>query len=541
MFDGRGRGSRRTAHLVIGLLVAWGCSRKQNANAAEELLPAAPVAAVITAPLAGVAQHLSELFARAAQIPGGEQLEANRRIAAAQLGFDPLSKDGLSSAGLDPDKGAALALTTSDRPPAWVAAVPVSNQDTFAKTLDRLRERAGLTDRAEETRNGTRIVTFSRPGVAGRIAHGFVRGYAVVARGADPAAEVAGAAGRKAEQSLSTAERLRSAREDIGPQDLTVLAAEGTLAFRGAAARTLPGALPGETAIGITGTAAGVSAKVAYRARDDEVAKIRATLPGGAGALAALLPADAPVRMRLGLQPAEVLQQARRIPEIAQAMDALRAGGADPLRDIAPALAPGAAVAIGLSPTANLAALVDYGILDWRTRSPFDSLQLVAVAPVADEARLAAALESLAKALPKAGAQVQRIADGWQVRYPGGEGPRFGIATVSGRKVAWLAGGFGTREVGGILSQAKDPSSVPPVLSQDPGAAVRIDLGALAARVRSLPDSTYGRGPQAYVARSLVGQIIEPLSTLRVTAAAVPTDRGLRAEIDLAIAPAGQR
>jgi hypothetical protein len=319
-----------------------------------------------------------------------------------------------------------------------------------------------------------------------------------------------------------------------------VLAAEGTLGFRGTAARALPGALAGETAIGITGTSAGVSAKISYRGSADEAARIRAALPGGAGGLAALLPADAPVRMRLGLQPSEVLRQARRVPEIAQAMDALAAGGIDPLRDIAPALAPGAAIAIALSPTAKLSAVVDYGILDWRTRSPFESLQLVALAPVADEARLSRALQSLAKALPKAGAEVQRTSDGWQVRYAGGEGPRFGLATVAGQKVAWLAGGFGSRDLGAILAAARDPS-LPPVLAQDPGAAVRIDLGALAARVRSLPDSTYGTGPQAYVARSVVGQIIEPLSAVRVTVSAIPTDRGLRADIDVALAPAGPR
>jgi hypothetical protein len=221
-------------------------------------------------------------------------------------------------------------------------------------------------------------------------------------------------------------------------------------------------------------------------------------------------------------------------------MDALAAGDIDPLRDIAPALAPGAAIAIALSPTAKLSAVVDYGILDWRTRSPFESLQLVALAPVADEARLSRALQSLAKALPKAGAEVQRTSDGWQVRYAGGEGPRFGLATVAGQKVAWLAGGFGSRDLGAILAAARDPS-LPPVLAQDPGAAVRIDLGALAARVRSLPDSTYGTGPQAYVARSVVGQIIEPLSAVRVTVSAIPTDRGLRADIDVALAPAGPR
>src|SRR5205085_2925957 len=124
------------------------------------------------------------------------------------------------------------------------------------------------------------------PGVIEKIAHGFVRGYAVVARGPDPAAEVASAAARKAEESLSSGDRLRGAREDIGPQDLTVLGAEGTLGFRGTAARTLAGTLPGETTIGLTGTSAGVSAKISYRGTGDEVAKIRAALPGGAGGLA---------------------------------------------------------------------------------------------------------------------------------------------------------------------------------------------------------------------------------------------------------------
>ncbi len=263
MYPGRERGARSTALLAL-LIGASGCSRcgaAPNAKAAEELLPARPLAAIVTAPLAAVAQHLEGLFARAAQIPGGEQLEANRRATAAQLGFDPLTRDGLASAGLDPDRSAAVAVTAGDPRPGWVAALPIGSQDAFARMLDRiLRERAGFADRSEETRSGIRIAIFSRPGLTEKIAQGFVRGYAVVARGRDPAAEVAGAAARKAEESLSAGERLRSAREDVGPQDVTVLAAEGTLGFRGAAARTLPGTLPGETAIGLTGTSGGVSA-----------------------------------------------------------------------------------------------------------------------------------------------------------------------------------------------------------------------------------------------------------------------------------------
>jgi hypothetical protein len=435
-----------------------------------------------------------------------------------------------------------VAIVAGEPRAGWIAALPLSKEDAFAGNLDRLlRERAGFAERTEETRSGTRIATFSRAGVSEKISYAALRGYAVVSRGVDSAGEVAAAAARKAEQSLSAAERLRSAREDVGPQDVTVLAAEGTLGFRGAAARAVPGTLAGETAIGLTGTSAGISAKIAYRGTADDVPRIRAALPGGAGSLARLLPTDAPVRMRLGLRPAEVLAQARRVPEIAQALDGLAVGGVDPMRDIVPALSPGAAIAVALSPSANLGAVVDYGILDWRKRSPFESLQLVALAPVADEARLAGALESLAKALSRMGAQVQRTAEGWQVRYPGGEGPRFGIASLAGQKVAWLAGGFGGRDLRATLPQAPDRSPGAAALLQDPGIAVRLDLAALAARVRALPQSTYGTGPQAYVARSLVAQIVEPLSALTIDASAIPTDRGLRAEVDVAIAPAGQR
>src|ERR1700720_2445664 len=93
----------RSRGLALRLLATAGCSRcgGNSAAAAEELLPAHPPGAVVTAPLGSVAQHLLALTERASSLPGGEQLGDVRRGMTAQLGFDPLTRDGLLSAGLD--------------------------------------------------------------------------------------------------------------------------------------------------------------------------------------------------------------------------------------------------------------------------------------------------------------------------------------------------------------------------------------------------------------------------------------------------------
>jgi hypothetical protein len=486
-------------------------------------LPKAEQGAVISAPLAGAAQNASALLNRASQLPGGEQLGDWRRAVAAQLGFDPFSRDGQLAAGLDPDRSAALVLSPDGRT-AWIAAVPLTRPEVFSQTVDRLlRERAAFALRQDEARGKVRVAVYSREGQPERVGFAVVRGYGVLAHGDDPAAQIGASATLPRENSLAQDARVAAARQQIGAQDLTLVAPWGS-ALQRFSARPLAGDL----AVGLTGTAQGISSKLFFQAAAEQAQRIKASLPGGAGALVRFLPRDAPVVVRLGLQPADALREAKQIPELAELLARV---GDDVSNDVAASLLPGTAFSIDLRPGANLGALVDFGFLDWHKRSPLETFQLVALAPVADRSRLERALERTAKALASVGAQATRAAGGWQVRYPAGEGPRFGIRDLGGKPVAYLVGGgIAPEQLGPTVERA-------PVLEQDQGASLLIDLGKLAARVRALPESAYGSGPQAYVARSLISQVVEPLAPLRVSAAAIPRDEGVRAEIDVGIAP----
>jgi hypothetical protein len=511
--------------LLVALLVLLAaCPRERSAGSAEELLPKATHGAVVTAPLAGMAQNASALLNRASQLPGGEQLGDSRRAVTAQLGFDPFSREGQLAAGLDPDGRAALVLAADDRS-GWIAAVPLTRPDVFSQTVDRLlRERAAFTVRQEETRGKIRVAVYSREGERDRVAFAVVRGYGMLARGDEPAAQIAAAGALSPGDSLAQDARLTAARQQIGAQDLTLIAPAGSALVQRLSARPLPGDL----SVGLTGTAGGLSSKLFFQAPPEQAQRIKASLPGGAGALVRFLPSDAPLVARLGLQPADALREARRIPEISELLARV---GDDVANDIAAGLLPGTVFSLDLRPGANLAALVDFGFLEWHKRSPLGTFQVVALAPVADRSRLQRAFERTAKALASVGAQATRTASGWRVRYAAGEGPQFGIRDLGSKPVAYLVGG-------GLVAEQLGPSaSRGPVLEQDQGAALQIDLARLAARVRSLPESAYGSGPQAYVARSLVSQVVEPLASLRVSAAAIPRDEGLRAEIDIAIAP----
>lgn len=511
---------RRLPALALAVLASCArCAGPRSAGSAEELLPPAPAGAAVTAPLAALAQHFDALSDRAASLPGGEQLGELRKSFAAQLGFDPLKRDGLLSAGLDPDRGAALAIFSAQPRPEWTLALPLKDPQRFLQTMQRLLvERGGFAPVAEQPAQGK---LFERGG--SRVGVAVVRGYGLIARAADPAPRLAAP---PPEQSLARAQGLQSARRQLGAQDLIAWAPKGSDLPH----RYTPRDLPGDVAVSLQGSAQGVATRLLAQLPDPDAARARAILPGGGASLVELLPAEAPARARLGIAPAELLASARRQPELGALL--ARLGGAD--AEVAASIAPGVALSLAVEKAANLGAAMDYG-LDFRKRSPFDTVQLVALAEVADRPRLMKALQSVAAALPSLGARVQRSGDDFSVTYPAGKGPRFGVREIEGKPVAYLLGGTIAPQ---DLKRSPRPAA-PEVaaLYADPGATVRIDFGKLAASLSTLPDSAYGRGPQAYVAKSLVSQVIEPLRPLRLTLDAQAGAGNFGSTIDVEIAP----
>ncbi|HYY51510.1 MAG TPA: hypothetical protein VE755_01500 [Myxococcales bacterium] len=494
--------------LALLLLGAAGCSRcgaGTVSKVAEELLPARPGGAVITAPLGAVAQHLAALIDRASSLPGGEQLGEARRVATVQLGFDPLTREGLLSAGLDPERAAAVAFFEAQPRADLIAALPVSKPELFLQTVQRLLLERGGFSRAEGQSQSAAL--FERGGT--RVGVSVVSGYGLFVRTRDPAASIAEAGGREPDESLARDPGLAAARNRLGAQDFVGWAPAGSGMPRRYTARKLPG----DVAVSLQASQQGIASRLFAQLPDADARKAQAALPGGGAPLVELLPADAPLRARLGVAPARLLDSLRGNPDLAAVLDRLH--GAD--AEVFASLATGVAASLGIARGVNVGEAIDYGF-DWRRKSPFDTVQLVALAEVTDRPRLIKAFGQIAKALPGLGARVQRTGDDFQATYAAGKGARFGVREIDGKPIAYLLGGPLRPDELRRTPRAANPEAA--ALYENGGAAVWVDFGKLASALRALPETAYGSGPQAYVARSIVGQVIEPLRTVRLSMAA---------------------
>lgn len=511
----------RTAWPIALLLVAScaRCAGPRGASSAEELLPRGTSGAILSAPLGVLARHAAALADRVGQLAGGEDVAKARASLPAQFGFDPFTREGQLAAGLDPDRGAAATLQTAAAGRgSWVAALPLTKPNLFLEAFDRLaRERAGYPTRTDEARGELRIAVYARE--RDKLAVAVVRGYGVVARGEDPAGDLAAASQRKPGESLASDAPLQALRGKLGAQDLIVFAPKGSPLSR----RLSPQPLPGDVALGLGGSAEGLGSRLIASLPEAEARRAQAALPGGGADLVELLPAGAPFRMRLGVSP-QALYAELQGSAAAGLFEKLPAAAA-----VFATLLPGAVVSVSLRPQANLAAAIDSGF-DPRRKSPFDTLQLVALARVKDAAAARKAIAGLVGEMPRIGARAIRHGDDVTVTLPtAGEGVRFGIRDLEGKPVAYFLGGGLAPE---DLRRTPKPASLDPAaLYADQGAAFFVDFGKLAEAVRALPEGAYGTGPQAYVARSVVSQIVEPLRTVKIEGGAVATPDGVTGDL----------
>ena len=566
---------KRSRAAALGLVLLASCSRCGGpaAKDATELLPAQSSSALIVAPLGTLAGKLAATVQLAGEVPGGEALGAQLHGLSQQLGIDLTSRDSLLKAGLDPERGAAVALVdapgASPQAPAaqpqaqsqrqnWIAALPLSSDSAFAQALEAtLSGRAGFPLRSDEPRNGVHCVVFARASQAEKLGYAIVRGYGVVARAVDPAALIAEAAARPLEKSLAQDPRLARAKTELDKPDAIYLSSSGNPLLARLAGR----APPGESALGLSLLPDGIALHVTQDLPAASVQELRAAFaPASPEAFQAPL---APFSLTLDANASALPGLIARLPMLRDPFNnlknAINQAGADLDKDLLGALSPGVAIAIDLSPSANIGRALDPQAMDLRAHTPFDVIRLYAAASARDPEAARKGLDALAKALPNIGATAVRSAekkaiaggidDEWTTTYPGGEGIRFGLfvpgrdlcgesAPARTQALVYALGGTGSLEqvLAARLPCARSNNIGTPTTAPAP-LRFELDLGMLANEIGKLPDTAYGTGPQVFVARSVVSQVVVPLQRLRASGQLAPNERGFSLALKLAVIP----
>lgn len=533
---------RAIAALAASLLVLSGCSRcgapRERGAPPERWIPAAAPLAVVLPELGAGAEQLAALARAARGYPAAGSLMETADALPAQLGFDPLDRAGLTAAGFDPSRGAALAASPGQ---PLVLVMPVADERRFEETLTRLtRDRTGAAQRGRSRAGGVGVETLRRDArTPPALSFAYAGGYALLATGPGSEEAVRSAASVAAPQSLASSIPFAEARAAAGKGQAALLwAPAGSAATRGAAL-VRDGVL--------------VSARAS-----DRLLALRAVLPlspdraavwrevsGGdplAGAKElALLPPDAFLAARFGGDPSAL---GRRIGYLLSpaVRERLARAGLDLQRDLWDQLAPGAALSLSLAPSFDVAHVSARG-WEYVLSDPFRLLHLSFAVRVKDPARLRpllARLPEVARALGVDGAAppapprsrgkgrpprpavaarapAPAPADPDRARLPWG-----GDALTVALRGEVLAGAGGPGRFEGLearlAGQGKGyqaPTSASRELLGKGPAALVLDPGNLVAGARALPPGAYGTGPDGFVMRSLADRFVEPASHLQ--------------------------
>jgi hypothetical protein len=531
------------------LLLAAGCARcsPSAGPAPERFLPSGEPAIVV--PRLGAAQDQARpLVATVLSFAAAADLAQTLQALREQLGFDPLDAKGLEGAGLDLARGAALSLTPGSPP---LLVLPVGDRDRLDALVARLaRDRLGAGERGTAEAGGA-AVTIYRAGASGPPALSLLHheGTALVTTGADGPALVAAAAARARGAAPGRAGGGSAATRDGAlADDPAFVRARAALwqdaalvAFAPPAARALAGAPLARdgVALGVSASGTRLAMRGVVLLPSERHAFWRETLAPAAGAPAAVahLPADA---FLVGRYEGDLPTVARRVLPLSGAAAALRRSGMELERDLLGLLAPGAAAAVSLAPTFEVAAASRASQLG--AGDPFRLVHVVAALEVKDGERTAAALDRLARSATALGLTASAPGAGGPVRrWRFARGAAELELALEGRRL--LVGG-GAGRLDALLAGAGPAYAAPSEASRralSGGAAGGVvDFGRLVASFRALPPQAYGTGPDAFVMRSLADRLVEPASRLVAASARLDLADGA-AVVDLTVEarPAG--
>ncbi len=530
------RPTMRLAALML-LTTACRCAGLGAGRPAEEYLSPDARPALVVPSLSSLAEHLQGFIASAKGDVGAAELTNIQAKLAQQLGFDPLTRDGLASAGIDP-RG-SFGLGAEKGRAGGILAVPIGDAAKLDETIARLaRDRAGAGVREERTVTGGgageiqlepkqyKVVVFAKEaGGAPRIAT-FKRGrHLLVGVGPRALDQLLFAAALTPELSLSGAKSYRDSMKPLGERDVYV----HWPAIEGDALLSSP------LALGVAVEERALSLRGVVAVAEESRRRLARVLPGGADKVVAKLPANAPFYLRAGVDGAALFKELgarERTRELVEKFRAATAAaGVDLDADFFGALEPGLALSVGLSPTLRVASAMDPNPA---RNNPAEDFVLIAAATVKDPVKLKATLEKLPALLPAVQADLHTT----QVEMDGAF-----VTTVSyerGELVGWLLDGntlvvFSGVEGPQALKQLREGTGPAEaafaaagrrVLAGPAGAALGLDMASLYASLQQLPPTAFGSGPSAFMAKSAMSGVLRSLSHLRAVVAVAPSAEG---------------
>ncbi|HYH97248.1 DUF3352 domain-containing protein [Hyalangium sp.] len=529
---------RASSWSLLLLVVLAGCSRcgKEAGPAGpagkppsvERFLPREAQAAIVVQDLGALGEKLArfqnlKIASFLAQLQNAKSADAVVSSVMRQIGVDLRSRQAIEKAGIDPGKGAGAAILAAGQA---FTVLGVKDAKALEETFANLaKNRLGAPERKEEKAGGGTLVTFSRKDApTPQLGLLFIGDFVLVAPGTT-VAQLPTFASQPPEKSLVDEPVLAASLARLPKErDFHVYLPGGTALVR-------PGTVQGVTVTGlIEERAVTLRADAPWPDTQESLAPL---VPKEGPELPGYLPADSFLVASYRGEPSTLGGVWPYIvgPYVARAVQQSQF---DIKGEVLDNLKSGLSLGVALAPTAQFGSGIPE--LDIRRTSPFQYVQLMAVAEAKDAAKAQATLEKIPGIAGNFGAQVKpEEVNGKRVyltSYRAGEGAHF--AEVGGKLV--LAAPRSRLEAA-LTSLAGKPGESPVAQDlrdalKDPVFFVVLDLRKLADSVRNLPSEAWGVGGFAIRATAL--RWLEATDDLRaVTFSLSQKEKALQSEVSL--------